>query len=477
MALLDDVNLSDRSTLATPGSLQDTSEAGKERLWDAILADIEKRVGHQRYGIWFKQTELMGLDGSGLAIGVPNVIIKQYLDQQYKATVCQAVEQVLGFAIEVRFDVAPSLLREARARQDQGASEADAVAPEAAVGVGADRPPVGEVTFERLGITAANRLPYLAALEVACQSTPRFMFLLVLGGYGVGKTALLEATHNAALHKRVANRAERITAENWCNEYYYSLPSRTKTFRERYRRCDMLLMDDIHFLQGKIAAQEELLHTVKDILARQGRVVLSTATHPGDLQDVAPALRTVLGGAFRVELIMPPVAECELLARQLARSHGLRATDEVFGHLAQEHSGNILELNAAVVSLATYASLQGYREVDFAVAREALAATSRSRGRPPVLSDIQNVVLDVFSVSEAQLKGKSRCRSLCRARHVAMYLARQLTHESLSDIGRFFGGRTHSTVKYAIKQVAQHAESEQGTASLVERCRRRLRWR
>ena len=471
----------ERPAVVAVTSPQASSTADRQALWVQVQENIKKRLGLQRFGIWFKQTELMGLDESSLVVGVPNVIIKQYLEQQYKATVREAAEELLGLPIDVSFDVAPSLLRRTRAQQNKEAVE---TRPEETGGAGAPRsmaPPKGESvaderTFERLFVTAANRLPYLAAVEIASQAKPRFRFLLVLGDYGVGKTALLQATHCGALENRVAGRAECVVAEGWCNEYYYSLPAKTKAFRQHYRSCDLLVMDDVQFLQGKVAAQDELLYTVKSILTGGGRVVLSSTVHPRDLREVTPAFKTLIGDAFWVELIVPPPVECELIARHLGRTYGLRASGEVFRHLAQGYSSSIQELNAAVRSLAAYAFLQGHKEVDLGVAKEALVATSRCRTRLPTLSDIQQLVVELFPVTEAQLNGKLRCRSVCRARQVGMYLARELTHESLSDIGRFFGGRTHSTVKHAVERVGERLESDQEMASLVERCRRRLQW-
>jgi len=471
----------ERSKVAAAGSPQASSIADRQNLWARIQENIKKRLGLQRYGIWFKQTELMRLDESSLVVGVPNIIIQQYLQQQYKATVQEAAEELLGSRIEVGFDVAPSLLRRARAernREDAGElpEEAGGADREPRRAPQTDEPSAHAHSFERLSVTPANHLPYLAAVEIATKQSPRFEFLLVLGDYGVGKTALLQATHRGALDSGVASRGECVVAEGWCNEYYYSLPANTKAFRQRYRSCDLLVMDDVQFLQGKVGAQEELVHTLKSILTGGGRVVLSSTVHPRDLREVTPAFKTLLGGAFWVELIMPPPVERESIARHLGHACGLRASNEVFRHLAQGHGRTVRELNAAVLSLAAYASLQGHKDVDLGVAREALVATSRCRSRLPTLADIERLVLETFPVTQAQLKGKLRCRSVCRARQVGMYLARELTHESLSDIGRFFGGRTHSTVKHAVERVSRQIESDQEMASIVERCRRQLQW-
>ncbi len=457
-------------------------DSGKEGLWRHIQDNLKKRLGLPRYGIWFKQTELMKLDKSRLVVGVPNIVIKQYLDQEYRVPVQQAAEELLGLRVVVSFDVAPRLFRRMRARQRAEASDETSqgeLDTSAAAAHGPQRPEAAASihSFDRLVITDANRLPYLAAREIACRPNPCFRFLLVLGDYGVGKTALLHAVHRGALECGVANRAACVVAESWCNEYYYALQTKkTKAFRERYRGCDMLLIDGVEFLAGKPAAQGELLHTAKGLLARDARLVLASTVHPRDLAQASPAFRTLLGGAFWVKLVVPPQQERELIARRLAEARGLRAHSEVFRLVAARYSSSIQELNGAMTSLAAYAFLKGCGEIDLQAALEALAQMRRSRRRLPGLRDIQALLLDVFPVTENELQGNSRSRRVVRARQLGMYLARQFTRASLSEIGRFFGGRTHSTVKYSVEKIERQLTEESDIASLVERCAARLRW-
>ena len=204
--------------------------------------------------------------------------------------------------------------------------------------------------------------------------------------------------------------------------------------------------------------------------------MLSSTVHPQDLQGVTPAFRTMLQGAFWVALVVPPMEECEEMAGRLAARRNLKLTPDICRMLAEQHASSLQQLSGAVDSLAAYAFLQGQSELDFATARQALARMRRSRTRLPNLSDILKVLLDVFPVTEPQLMSASRCRNICHARHIGMCLARRLTRASLSDIGRFFGGRTHSTAKHAIEKIEREIQADQATAQLVERCERRLRW-
>jgi len=453
--------------------------ADRARLWARIQDRIHSRLGHQRYGIWFGKTVLAKIEGTELVIGAPNVITQQYLDHQYRETVQEAAEQLLGRRVEVRFVVEPRLFRRMRAERRESVPpereapgegrEPDSGAP---TGWGL---PEGWHSFQRLVETDSNRLAFTAARAAALGRDPHFAFLLIVGRSGSGKTALLQAVHRRALESGAARRPECVTAEGWCNSYYRAVQAgRTWEFRRRYRGCDMLIMDDVCFLQGKRAAQDELRYTTQALLADARRVVLSSTVHPDDLQDVKPEFKTLLSGAFWAELVVPPPGQCEQVAKAMAGAFGVEPTGEVLRHLAQRHASSLQELSGAICSLAAYASMRGRTRIDLGLAREALAATSRARRREPTLEDIRSVIVQHFPVTEAQLSGKGRTRTVSEARHIAMYLARELTSASLSEIGRFFGGRTHSTVQHAIDKVRQKMDCSEHTAAWVQRCRAKL---
>ena len=459
------------------GGLDSTGD--RSRLWSLIRERIQQRLGHQRYGIWFKETELAALDGSALVVGVPSVITQQYLSHKYKDTVSKAAEELLGRPVEVRFAVEPALFRQMRAeRRDECAQGSEPSGHEPLADrkpAPRARQPVNRRSFEQLVVTEANRFPFAAAQEIARAARPRFCFLVVIGKTGSGKTALLEALHGAALDSGAASRAEYVMAEAWCNDLYHAIQSgKTWSFRQRYRSCDMLIMDGLGFFQGKPAAQDELMYTAKNLLSNGGRVVLSSSVHPKDFRDVTAEFRSLLSGAFWVELVVPPAAECEQVARRLGQGYGLRAAGEVFRYLAERHSCDLHELNGAVCSLAAYAAAHGHGMMDLVLARQALAATSRSRRRVPTLEDIRKVLVEALPVTDNELSGKVRSRSASRARQIGMYLARQLTRESLSDIGRHFGGRTHSTVKHGIEKVTEEMQADEETAQVVKRCLEKL---
>ncbi|MHC4789724.1 MAG: DnaA ATPase domain-containing protein, partial [Planctomycetota bacterium] len=255
----------------------------REEFWQAVQQTIRERLGLERFSIWFRQTELMSADDERIVVGVPNVIIQQFLTVRYTEAVTGAVEELVGRPMQVSFDVAPSLFRQMRARRDSELLEAGPRTEEVVNlrSVRARRKAPAEWGFEHLILCPTNTLPYAAARELAGQENPRLRFLYVCGDYGLGKTALLRAMFTLACAPERGLDAAYTSAEDWCNEYYHSIQRKTThPFRSRYRSCDVLLLDDVEFIEGKGASQRELLHTVKHILGRGGRVALSSTPHP-----------------------------------------------------------------------------------------------------------------------------------------------------------------------------------------------------
>jgi len=466
---------SDALPLASQG--RDTAADEKASLWSRIQQNIKDRLGTARYSIWFTQTELMHMDDTQVVVGVPNIVIQQYLQQRYAGRVAEAVEDLLGRRFSVTFDVAPRLFRRMRARQERAAAEAEQTRPELDF-----RPDDAQSAldssegFECLVETESNRLPYAAAREIAAVKEPRISLLLVWGEYGSGKSALLNAVRHAAAASGNYSKIECTTAESWCNKYVYSLwHNKTMEFRRRYRGCDLLILDDIHFLDGKRGTQNELLHTIKSLLESGRRIVLSSARHPHELKELRPALKTVLTGAFWVKLVHPSLEERETIVRKLAERSGLNATAEVYRFIANANHRSLRELRGAVNSLAAYAALMGNPKVDLQVAMKGLSAMCRSKKAPPTLGEIAGHIVEVLSVEREHLLGRSRSRGVCKARQIGMYLARELTDATLCEIGRFFGGRSHSTVKHAVAKITRCIQDDRNIALLIDGLKNKLR--
>jgi chromosomal replication initiator protein len=329
--------------------------------------------------------------------------------------------------------------------------------------------------FDRLVVTASNRLPYAAARELAGQENPRFSFLFLCGDYGLGKTAMLRAMYAVAAGPEKRLDPILISAEDWCNEYYHAIQKKTtRQFRRRYRNCDMLLMDDVQFVQGKEGGQRELMHTVKHVLGNEGRVALAGKPHPDELRDLDPGFRALLKRAFPA-VILPPSDEEKLeIVKNLAGRHGLRATEEVHRYVARQKGHSFGAVDSAVCCLAMYAGVHGSGRLELAGAMDAFAAMQPAGRQQVGLDQIKNAVLEVFDIEPERLTGRCRSRTVLLARQVGMFLARELTGASLSEVARFFGRKSHSTVKHAVEKIEALCQEDSHIAGLVRRLERRL---
>jgi chromosomal replication initiator protein len=458
--------LSDQSRFATP-----------QEFWHAVQKNIRDRLGLERYSLWFKQTELITKDESRLVVGVPNAIIQQFLSERYTGAVADAVEELLGERMAVSFDIAPRLFRQMRAQVEADCRD-DYVESAA---VTADRPTIGrplpgpEWSFDDLIVTPSNRLPFAAAMDLAGQENPRVQFLYICGDYGTGKTALLQAIYGLASGPETRLEPVLMRAEQWCNEYYLAIQNKTtRFFRNRYRHCHMLMLDDIQFVEGKAGGQRELLHTIKDILGAGGRVVLSGKPHADELREVDAAFRALLSRAFPGVLLRPAEEEREEIASELAHRQGLDATRDLHRYVGKNHGESFATIKSAVSCLALYARVSGSGKLDVHEAMRAFAAVKPARSQPIDLQMVADTVVETYGVCAQNLTGRGRTRALVQARHVAMYLARELTGSSLTEIGRFFGGLSHSTVKHGVDKVERQCAEDPQFADLVSRLKRRL---
>lgn len=463
---------------ALPESLRSCTHcATRGEFWQAVQQSIKDRLGLERFGLWFRQSELMSADDQRIVVGVPNVIIQQFLTAKYAGAVAAAVEGLVGRPMEVSFDVAPRLFRQMRASRSAELRQSGLEAGHLPGTFRARAPvsPPSEWGFDRLIVCRPNRLPFAAARELAGQENPRFRFLHVSGDYGSGKTALLRAIFALAGGPERGLAPVLMTAEDWCNEYYLAIQRKTThLFRARFRSCGMFLLDDVQFVQGKAGGQLELLHTVKHILDRDGRVALSGTPHPDELQEIDPALRSLLKGAFPAVLLPPAPDERLEVVKELAARRGLNATRDVLRLIADRYGESFTAMESAVCRLVLYAGVEGCGKVELTAAQCAFAAMQPVTARPADLGAIKAAVGEAFHVTAEQLGGKSRSRTVCRARHAAIYLARRLTGASLTEVGRAFGGMSHSSVKHAADKTAADLAADAQLSSLIERLEKRL---
>ncbi len=454
-------------------------------LFPRLLDGIRRRISSHQFDTWFGRVALSSVSDGELVIAVPNAFHQEWMGKEFKGAVHRAAADALGRTVDVRFTVDPSL-RAIQPVRPPSPSEAE-VAAAFVRPVGAPVPHVGHptphaprsspakplpalsgsddlagpfpivldprYTFENFILGPSNQIAYASARAVADNPSRSTNPLFIYGSVGLGKTHLLQAVCHELLRRHAGYRIVYLSCEVFTNQFVYALQcNRLDAFRERYRKADMLVVDDIHFLAGKERTQEEFFHTFNALHQHGRQVVLSSDAPPSDI----PTLEERLISRFRwglVERLERPETETRMaILRHKADAVGLALPSDVVEYIAANVRDNVREIEGALASVRTRSEVER-RPVDLALARSALEATL-ARERPIVgLDRIVEVVGTHFGVKPGDLKSSKRTKSVSFPRQVVMHTARRVTTLSLEEIGDYFGGRDHTTVLYAVQKV------------------------
>ncbi len=424
-------------------------------LWDAILAEIEKRIRRQQFHTWFRRIGVTDATAERLCLSVPNRFHKEWLESYYSSVIKESSAAVTGKSPEIELVVALSEGASAKAQPDEPGESGDP-APEEPSGRFTFSP---IQTFDNFVVGPANRLSHAAAIAVVEAPGRAYNPLFIHGGVGLGKTHLLHAACQAFLAKHLRSRLLYTSCEEFVNDFVSAVQGGTvASLRARMRDLDFLVIDDIHFLARAERTQEEFFHTFNSLYNAHKQIILSSDSPPAEI----PSLEERLVSRFKwglVARIDAPTYETRLaIVRSKAALRGVDVPADVAEFIARNVTTNIRELEGALTRAVGYAALSN-RPLNLALAHEALQDVLSSR---PLVSieDIARVVATRYNVKLSDLQGKRRSKSIALPRQVCMHIARRLTEYSLEEIGGFFGGRDHTTVMYADEKIAGLLKSD-----------------
>ena len=423
-----------------------------EEVWTEVLDRVSEHINQPSLRVWFEGTRPVELSEDCLEISVPNSFAKEYIESRFKPLLEEALGSTLGREeASLIVSIQDVNVRAPERGNGQGLNGAEFVR-----NVRTARPFKVKYTFDTFVIGAGNRFAHAAAQAVSVTPGVVYNPLFTYGGVGLGKTHLLHAVGQYVEDQDPSMRVKYVTCENFTNDFINSVRDHAPLgFQKRYRENDVLLIDDIHFLEGKIETQEAFFHTFNALYEENKQIVITSDRHP----KYIPTLEDRLVSRFEWGLvtdIQPPDLETRIaILRKKALMDQLEVDDEVLTFIASKVSTNIRELEGALVRILAYASLYG-RTVSVDLAEEVLKdilVDAAYREIPVEL--IQHEVCRYFGLSKSDLIGSSRSKAFAYPRQIAMYLCRELTDESLPKIGRAFGGRDHSTVMHATSKIAK----------------------
>jgi len=429
--------------------------ARQEGAQQAILASLAQHLGPQKFNAWFKATTRFSLEGGHVKLSVPNPFVAGWIENHFMGELQEAVVEGTGGALPLLISVDPSLCRQFRRRQlDTQAAQVARSTDGRARTAGAPSDSPLRHTLKSFVVGPSNQLAYSAAITVAAEGEADFKSLFIHGGCGVGKTHLLQGICNAA--RRGANGRSRrwryVSGEQFTNEFVGAIKAKqVAAFRQRYRKLDLLVIDDIHFLAAKRATQEELLHTFNTIDMAGKRLVLASDAHPKLVAKFSQQLVSRFVSGLVVRVASPSHPTRVAILRRRAAAMRTAVPEEVLEYIALHVRGNVRELEGALVKLAAVASLAA-EPVTRQMAADALAEQLARTDSAVTLGDIESIVAAYFGITPADLHSSRRTQTVSLARSLAMTLARRHTPMSYPEIGRAMG-KNHSSVILAVQRM------------------------
>jgi len=453
-------------------------ELTASELWSRILDIVQAGLPEQAFRTWLAGTKPSGLSEGELLVEAPSQFHVEWLEDKYGPLLHDTARKIMGRPLTISFTAgdAPSLppmptfeLTPPAAPSQTGRQEG----PWGSPSPGLNR----RYTFARFVVGGDNQLASAAAKAVAEKPARAYNPLFLYGGVGLGKTHLMHAIGNAILETDPGKRVAYVPSEQFMNELVTSIQEgKTAEFRRKYRQMDLLLVDDIHFLERKERTQEEFFHTFNALYDAHRQIVLTSDRPPKEIPGLEERLISRFEWGLVADIQAPDYETRVAILRKKASDDSLVLDSEVIDFIAKSCTSSVRELEGAVIKLLAYSSLKN-QEITTTLAQRALQGMlAPQKPEKATLSpeEIRRTVAAEWGVEAEALSSKRRTKDLTVPRQVAMYLIRELLDLPLVKIGALFGGRDHSTVIHSIRKVEASLDSDSGLRGAVHRVRETL---
>ncbi|SFE97908.1 chromosomal replication initiator protein DnaA [Bacillus sp. OV194] len=429
-------------------------------LWNKALAAMEKKVSKPSFETWLKSTAAHALQNDTLIITAPNEFARDWLESRYSTLISETLQDVTGAALDVKF-IIPQNQMEEEVDLEKVLKKTQKVNVEQQEEVKQSmlNP---KYTFDRFVIGSGNRFAHAASLAVAEAPAKAYNPLFIYGGVGLGKTHLMHAIGHYVIDHKPNAKVAYLSSEKFTNEFINSIrDNKTVEFRNKFRSVDVLLIDDIQFLAGKEQTQEEFFHTFNALHEESKQIVISSDRPPKEIPTLEDRLRSRFEWGLITDITPPDLETRIAILRKKAKAEGLDIPNEVMLYIANQIDTNIRELEGALIRVVAYSSLIN-QDMNADLAAEALKdIIPSSKPRMITIHHIQEIVGRHYNIKLEDFTAKKRTKSVAFPRQIAMYLARELTDNSLPKIGEEFGGRDHTTVLHAHEKISKLMVSDQ----------------
>jgi chromosomal replication initiator protein len=421
-------------------------------LWEQILARVETKVNRHSFYTWFKPTSFIAENSAVVTVRVPNPLFKDWLTKHYSGVISEALVEVRKGNLNVDFVAeGPADITTIPLSPEEAIAFEAAPPPEQVTAGSAGLNP--RYTFDSFIVGSSNQFAHAACRAVAEAPSRSYNPLFIYGGVGLGKTHLMHAVGQYVLRHDRNLKLTYISAERFMNEMINAVRyDRIIDFRERYRTVDVLLVDDVQFIAGKEGTQTEFFHTFNALYDSQKQIVISSDCPPHEIPQLEERLRSRFEWGLIADIQSPDLETRVAILKKKGDAEAVPLPDDVAIYIAGRIKSNIRELEGSLIRLIAYASLTG-QEISLPLAQEVLRNILEHEEKAVTIEIIQKFVADYYNLKMVELKSRNNSKSVAMPRQIAMYLCKSLTHASLPEIGRSFGGKHHSTVIHSIRKV------------------------
>jgi chromosomal replication initiator protein len=442
-----------------------------EEIWQNVLQAIRDRVDETKYSTWFEPLKPLSIRGEMLRIAVPNKFTRAWLMENYQSLLVDTLRQLTGVPYQVTFAVldVPDLPPPQEPPPYQ--SVVTPVRPPVANGQATFNP---RFTFETFVVGSSNQFAHAACLAVARHPARTYNPLFIYGDVGLGKTHLLHAIGHYAQQVNPHMVACYVSSEKFLNDLVGALShDKMDDFRNRYRKNDLILVDDIQFLIGKERTQEEFFHTFNVLYNDNKQIVVTSDKLPKDMVGLEKRLRSRFEWGLVADLQAPDLETKIAILKKKAEYRQMLLPDEVAWFIAKRMRGDVRKLEGALNVIEAYTSMTG-EDITVPLVQTLIVELAETPERALTIADIERVVADHYKLKGPLLRSKKRHKDIAHARHVAMYLARTLTNASLPQIGKNFGDRDHTSVLHAYNKIKAMVDGDWRFKEEVEQLTRML---
>lgn len=443
-----------------------------KELWDSALREIESSMSNANFSTWFKNTRIVKTDGGIIYLGVPNEFVKDWLINKFHTFILRALRNASERVRGLEYVVVKESEKERRGPvfAPNFGLNINRELPLSDLYVNKDDNLNPRYTFDSFVIGSFNELAYTASQAVINKLGQAYNPLFIYGGTGLGKTHLIQAVGNTIKAKHPGIKVFYLTSEKFSMDFISSLQNnKMQNFKEKYRKYDVLIMDDIQFFSSKEKTQEELFHLFNSLYDNNKQIIFSSDRHPSYIPELEDRLRSRFGAGMIVDISLPEYESRIAILRAKSAQSGFVPDEDVFEYIASLIQGNIRELEGLLNSIVCQSQLKG-RNLSLSEVKSLIKNNIKPK-KAASIKEVVKMIANFYNIEESVIYEKTRKKEVVKPRQVAMYILREDFNISFPSIGDKLGGRDHTTVIHSCEKIKNDLKSNNSLLQEIEEIR------